>query len=371
MDLPCPKPPDWGVDWRSIEAGLACVERMRACPQDPVLHAEGDVWTHTRLVCEALVGAAAWRALPDPRREALFLAALLHDLGKPDCTRTGSDGRLTSVGHSRRGAVLARRLLWESGTPIDVRERVAALVRFHQRPFWILKQDDPAREVARISFVAGCGDLALLARADAAGRTTNDPARLNDSVALFEEVARENGCLSAPRPFASEHARFLYFRGRWKLPDVAPHEGFRSQVVLLSGLPGAGKDTWLRRHLPGLPVVSLDVLREEMDVEPGDEQGGVVQAAREEARRLLRAGASFVWNATNLSRMIRDRCVALFADYGARVRIVYVESSPEVLRRRNRSRERPVPEQVVERLLDRWEVPDLTEAHQVDWVAGE
>jgi hypothetical protein len=26
-----------------------------------------------------------------------------------------------------------------------------------------------------------------------------------------------------------------------------------------------------------------------------------------------------------------------------------------------------VPESVIERWLDRWEVPDLTEAHQVEW----
>jgi tRNA uridine 5-carbamoylmethylation protein Kti12 len=31
----------------------------------------------------------------------------------------------------------------------------------------------------------------------------------------------------------------------------------------------------------------------------------------------------------------------------------------------NREREHAVPEQAIERLLQRWEVPDLTEAHQV------
>jgi tRNA uridine 5-carbamoylmethylation protein Kti12 len=36
----------------------------------------------------------------------------------------------------------------------------------------------------------------------------------------------------------------------------------------------------------------------------------------------------------------------------------------------NRQRRRKVPESVIERLLDRWEVPDRTEAHQVDWIVG-
>ena len=39
-----------------------------------------------------------------------------------------------------------------------------------------------------------------------------------------------------------------------------------------------------------------------------------------------------------------------------------------VLFPQNRQRATPVPEGVIERLLERWEVPDRTEAHQVDWV---
>jgi tRNA uridine 5-carbamoylmethylation protein Kti12 len=62
--------------------------------------------------------------------------------------------------------------------------------------------------------------------------------------------------------------------------------------------------------------------------------------------------------------------VALFLDHGARVRIVYLEAPPDVLRRQNRERARPVPQAVLERMLARWEVPDLTEAHQVDYVVA-
>jgi hypothetical protein len=36
--------------------------------------------------------------------------------------------------------------------------------------------------------------------------------------------------------------------------------------------------------LPGLPVISLDALREEMDVDPGDDQGEVVARAKSSAR---------------------------------------------------------------------------------------
>ncbi len=96
-------------------------------------------------------------------------------------------------------------------------------------------------------------------------------------------------------------------------------------------------------------------------------QGRVVSAARERARELLRRGEGFYWNATNLSRRTRGSCIDLFARYNARVRIVAVEAGCERLWAQNRARQDVVPEAVIERLLRRWEAPDRTEAHAVEW----
>ncbi|MBE9553920.1 MAG: ATP-binding protein [Proteobacteria bacterium] len=76
----------------------------------------------------------------------------------------------------------------------------------------------------------------------------------------------------------------------------------------------------------------------------------------------------FVWNATNLSRRIRGGLVDLFVDYGARVRIVYLEVPPAEQRRRNATRRDPVPEAAFERMLNSWEPPKINEAHRVDWI---
>ena len=133
----------------------------------------------------------------------------------------------------------------------------------------------------------------------------------------------------------------------------------------MSGFPGAGKDRFIAEQLAGWPVVSLDRVRAELDVDPEDDQGTVVSHAREAAREHLRAGRSFVWNATNVSRRIRAQCTRIFADYDARIRIVYVEVPEPTLRAQNRARKSPVPERVLDSLLDKWDVPDATEAHEV------
>lgn len=116
----------------------------------------------------------------------------------------------------------------------------------------------------------------------------------------------------------------MYLSGRQREPLHTPHEDFRCEVVLMSGFPGAGKDRYIEDHLAGWPVVSLDRLRSELDVDPEDDQGTVVSHAREEAREHLRAGRSFVWNATNVSRRIRAHRTRIFADYGARIRHTHV-----------------------------------------------
>jgi predicted kinase len=136
----------------------------------------------------------------------------------------------------------------------------------------------------------------------------------------------------------------------------------------MSGLPGAGKDTWIAENLPRWKVISLDRLREEMKIAADCPQGQVVQRAREIAREFLRRGESFVWSATNTSREVRSNVVRLLRSYNARVRIVYVEAPAGELYRRNRERKRVVPEEVITRLLNRWEPPSITEGHEVDWV---
>ncbi len=368
---PCPQPPAWEVDWQALDGAYPWIRNLAGCPQDPVHHAEGDVWIHTRMVCEALAALTAWRELPEDERKVLFAAALLHDVAKPDCTRTDPDGRIHSRGHSRRGSIMARRILWRLGAPFGPREQVTALVRHHQVPYHLIDRPDPERLATEVSQTARCDHLALLAEADVRGRVCRDQGRLLDSVALFAACCAEQNCLAAPRPFLSDHARFLYFRSDGRHPDAPAHEDFRAEVVLMSGLPGAGKDHWVRENLPGWPVISLDGLREEMDVDPTERQGAVLSRARDLAREHLRRGESFVWNATNLSRQVRGDCIRLFAAYNARVRIVYVEVPEERLGEQNRQRAGRVPQAVIERLLDRWEVPDRTEAHTVVYTVRE
>ena len=365
----CPAPPAWDLDWDRVRDALPEIRALEGVEQDPVHHAEGDVAVHTRMACEVLSCLPAWRSRPVRERVRLFLAVLLHDIAKPRCTRREEDGRITAHGHSRRGDLMVRSLLWRAGAPVAEREHIAALVRHHQVPFWALERPDLRRIAFRVSLTARNDDLALLATADLLGRRSRGTAEVLENIDLYREYCTEQDCLDRPRAFPSDHARFWYFRRPDRDPDHDAYDDTRMTVTVMSGLPGAGKDTWIARTRPGLPVVSLDAIRTELGIAPTDDQHPVAATARERAREHLRAQRSFVWNATNVSRSLRDRCTDLAAAYGARVEITAVEAPPRLLRTRLDRRPSPVPPTVIERLLGRWEHPDPTEAHRLTVVS--
>jgi predicted kinase len=265
-------------------------------------------------------------------------------------------------------------LLWRGEglnrpAPIAWRELVAKLVRHHGLPLWFLDKASPERAAIAASQVVRLDDTALLAEADARGRICADSQELLDRIALFRELCREAQCYNAPRTFSSDHSRFLYFRGRREDPEYHAYDDTAFEVVLMAGLPGAGKDTWVHTHLADQPSVSLDQIRAELRIDPADDQGAVVRAAKERARQLLRKQQPFVWNATNITRQVRAPLIDLFVSYRARVRVVYVDAPFDAIMARNAQRDNAVPTRIVERLAGKLEVPDLTEAHMVEWVS--
>jgi predicted kinase len=192
--------------------------------------------------------------------------------------------------------------------------------------------------------------------------------RPEENIHLWRMVAEENRCFDKAFAFANDQARFLFYRQALSSLHYTPQQDFRCTVALMSGLPGSGKDTWLARHCPELPVVSLDDVRADLRVDATDNQGEVIQAAREACREHLRAWRDFAFNGTNTVRRTRKRWIDLFADYGARVELVYVEPPLPTILQQNERRAKPVPKQVITQLLETLEPPTWAEAHSLSYV---
>ena len=361
-----PKPsnalPDWGTIWGLWPEEMAALD---VCPQDPIHHAEGDVGIHTRMVAEALINLPAWQVLEVDARALLFWAAVLHDIGKPATTEAQPNGRVSARGHARVSTQMARRWLWKARAPFGWRETLCGVIDQHLVPFWLIEKSDPRRVAIQTSWKTRADYLCLHARADCLGRICEDQQAVLDNISLAEESFTELECLSRPFAFANAASKVSFFEKESRDPFYAEFEGFRCSVTLMSGLPGSGKDHWISKNRPDMPMISLDNIRAEIGASASGNQGHVLQAAREKAREYLRVGQDFVWNGTNISRNLRAKPLTLFRDYNARTEIVYIERDPETLFAQNKNRDAIVPRAAMEKLIGKCEPPQDWEAHNI------
>ncbi len=376
-----PKPLDFAFDFDGLfKTPLESVlQDMQKTPQNPAWHAEGDVWAHTKMVCEALCEISEFRMLPIDERNVLALAALLHDAGKPLATRE-ENGEIVSPGHALKGANLTRALLWRelglSGKKEyqSFRESVCFFIRYHTQPAHILENADPARKARKIAENGTLArfftlkSLCLLAEADEKGRISPEQAERIQNVELAKAACIESGAYTSPYPFPSPVTKYAYLSGKNVWEEQALFDDTWGEVILLSGLPGTGKDTYIREHFPLLPVVSLDDIRREMGVKPGENQGVVVQVAHEKAKELLRKKQPFIWNATSLLPTLRKTQVSLFENYKASVKILFLETGWTENLERNANRKHEVSEKVISDMLSRFIPPEAFEAREVEWV---
>jgi predicted kinase len=77
-----------------------------------------------------------------------------------------------------------------------------------------------------------------------------------------------------------------------------------------------------------------------------------------------------VGNATNVISKQRQGLVELFTDYGARIRIVYLEVPNDRAWQQNQDQQWVVPAAVIDRFRRRMEIPNCTEAHSLDWIVS-
>jgi tRNA nucleotidyltransferase (CCA-adding enzyme) len=243
------------ADWGMLPVVAPELVPLAATPQDPGWHPEGDVWVHTLQVVDAAAPLAAELAPDRPRRLAVMLGALCHDLGKPTTTRF-EDGRVRSRGHEEAGLPPTAALLdrWNVHTLLgyDVRGQVLALVGQHLKPGQLYDDRERVSDGAIRRLAAKCEPdlLYRVARADCVGRRPG----------VFEPVAME------------------WFRERVSALDVAR----RAPAPILKG-----RDVVALGVSPGPEVgrVLRAVYERQLD-------GAVASAeeARAEARRILAAG---------------------------------------------------------------------------------
>lgn len=345
-----------------------CLKQLYTCPQDSFYHAEGDVGIHTEMVCNELLALPQYKSLLPEQQLVVFYSCLLHDIAKPLCTKLEDDGRITSKGHSKAGAIDARILLWKKKVPFILREQICSIIEFHQVPFFAFNsKQDPDKLAIELSWQTPLDLLCLVAQADMRGRFFVDKESCLEDIALFEELAKELQCFDRPYPFPNPETKIKYFEeGSCVSPEHAFYKKTKSTVYILSGLPASGKSSWVTRN-KHLPCVSFDNARQLLGIKHGHNDGEAVHLVIDTAKQFLREGRDFIWDATHLSKQMRSKTLDLVHRYDGKSVLVYFETSFENLLSRNNERDSSLSNKKLQEMFLKWEVPKALESYEIQY----
>ncbi len=141
---------------------------MVGCPQDPVWHPEGDVYTHTMLCMDSF----ARDRIGDEKEDTIVgLAVLCHDMGKPLCTKKDASGRIRSLGHDILGGPVAEKFLRRISDEKVLLDGVKVLVERHMAILDLWRSNAGDSAIRRLANKVGRIDrLVRIDKADREGR---------------------------------------------------------------------------------------------------------------------------------------------------------------------------------------------------------
>lgn len=259
-------------------------------------HQEGDVWTHTMMVCK----------LAEGQSEAVQLAALLHDIAKPFSRGVNKRDWITFYNHEPMSAFLALEIMDRWDIDHTIRELVFNAIALHTDVFKLTPQQLRDRMVNNSALYE---TVVALGKADHEGRFTDDPVPLVRMSPIY-------------RPISSSE----------------------KMLVMLVGLPCSGKSTLLGQKYSEYDVISRDDIVKEFypsnsynESWKAADQGRVDGELKRRINMAAEKSSKVVIDMTNLTRKGRKAILDKFQDFNKVAEVML--TNPVVIGERNAARE--------------------------------
>jgi len=140
-------------------------------PQSPIWHPEGDVWIHTMMCIDAMVGILS----KNEKQNLKFMFAILcHDFGKATHTTIEEDGCIRAIGHEQAGIEPTKSFMYRISDEHDFIQSLLPLVEHHLKPSQFHAAKSKATAIRRLATKVNIEELIIVAKADFLGRTTKE-----------------------------------------------------------------------------------------------------------------------------------------------------------------------------------------------------
>lgn len=319
---------NYSYNWKKIER-VDEFAVLKKCEQNPRWHAEGNAWEHTKLVCKEMVKILKEKhTLSEYEVKVLLTAALFHDIGK-GVTTEFKKGNWHAYGHEIQSERITRKLLWNEN--ITFREDVCSLVRWHMEPLQIFESGgkDYIERVLRLSKRCSLKLVFILKLADVYGSIQKDNVSKGDDIKKINFLIELEKCICRDLPLPGSFA--------WELKER------KVKVLLLMGLPGAGKDTYIDLVFDNeedgftrenTVVVCRDDIRADLGFcKKGDKIVGtryqedrVSKVFNDKMIEAAEAGKNIIINNINLKKKYRDDYHELLANYNPYFKYAYIQA---------------------------------------------
>ena len=180
-------------DMDQLDIWFPEVKALIGIPQNPVYHAEGDVWTHTMMVLDEAAKLRHRTANP----YWFMLSALTHDFGKAVCTEE-IGGVLHAYHHETAGLPLAETFLRRITDETKLIAYVLNLTEHHMRPNTVAGAGSAKKSTNKLYDQAIDPEgLICIALADDRGRITQAPGTDHEAF-LYERLENFREVMSRP-----------------------------------------------------------------------------------------------------------------------------------------------------------------------------
>lgn len=353
---------DYEIDWDYVMS-FQEFKSLETCKHSTRWHKEGNPLNHTKLVVEEAIKLCKSKPFNwQYDSKVLITAALFHDIGKPLTTYwSAEENDWKCKSHGAAGELITRKLLWNE--PIPLREEICWLVRWHMQFHHFLEKSPDVQGKTIIRLGNGFAPvfyLLMLNYCDSVGSICegNDAETTKFRLEKIQEMVINFDCL--------EH-------------NIKPERfNYDFEVIFMVGLPGSGKDTYIKTHYPDYPTVCRDDIREELQngklegkklLFDKEGENKVTEICNELIEKYCKEHKSFVINQTNLKRKYRQDIKRLIYSHSLPwIKYVYVEapSIDTCIKRR----EGQIEPSIIKNMFDNFEFPDCDECNELILAKG-